>query len=440
MSSRLRRIFRREGTSKLEFTFDSTKASPPTYVPTLVRGKIQQVTDPVHLEKVARLDPLANFIVYGVAEMVFDDWFKLVDKDGNDVLEEAMKQLKTLNAKRVLTQCLAAERWGGWSYLYTGKNKYVPESGEGGRIATLHWFDRINCSVFEYDAVGNPKTMKLNLIVGEGHSQQGKEMFLPAEDFIVWNTRPIGRGYTGRSVLEAIWDMLTYIRELFHSMTFYDMKIGHGLFAAFVHAGFDETTIGKWQTAFEDISMKRALVIDSGDVEKLEFIGPTSNATDFVEHIDMCIQTLSVPIGIPKDLLVGAAQGAISGSETNLKLGENLESKLKNFIEEILRELITRMGFEDTEYEFEWLKKYAHDEEQQSKIAQTEAQALVTKLPILTIDELREIEGYPPLPEGRGDKLASEAAAEHADFKMDVQGLQSPEEEEKTNNPEGKQL
>ena len=133
---------------------------------------------------------------------------------------------------------------------------------------------------------------------------------------------------------------------------------------------------------------------------------------------------------------MGAAAGAVTGSETNIKLGDEQERKIKNSIEEYIRDTVLAMGYSNEDYIIEWIEKTAHTEEERAKIEQTHAQALATKLPFLTIDEIREIEGYPPLPDGRGDKLSSEVAS----FGIDVKGLQTPEEEEQTQNPEGKQI
>ncbi len=454
MSKAVRRLLRRES-SKLGFTSTIDKNAPPTYVPSLILDKVTNVEDLDHLDEVARKDPLANFITYGVAEMVFDDWFILVDKNGEPVLEEAMRQLGMLNAKRAFTQVLAAERWAGWAYIYTGKNKFIPESGKGGKIGTLQYFTPKNCTVFEYyselDNIEDPtkrpgtaKTMKVEFDMGSGNVQTSKVLFLPASDFILWNTRPLGRGETGRSIMEAVWDMLTYIRYEFNSMTWFDMKIGAGLFLALTDDSFGDEVLAKWQTAFEDVSNRRALVVDGGQVKDVKFIGPSGSVTDFVQHIDMCIQVMSVPIQIPKDLLVGAAAGAVTGSETNLKLGENLEAKVKSTIEEYIREVISRMGFTDTDYFFDWQAKDAPDKEKESKIEQTHAQAQATKTPYLTVDELREIDGYLPLPDGRGDKLASEQAAEESErrskFNIGVEGLPSAEDREQTGNEGGTQI
>lgn len=428
MSGLFNRLLRREGTSKLEWTSTTNKNAPPTFVPELIRNKTWISSDLDHLAKVAEKDPVASFIVYEISEMVFDDWFRFVDADGNEVLEEALQQLRLLNAKKAFTQVLAAERTFGYAWLYTGKNRYIPQEREGGRIASLQFFTPQSCSVFEYDDNGNPKMMKVELTVGRGSSQFGEVLYLPASDFILWCTRPIGRGYTGRSALEPVWDMLTYIRYLFHSMTFFDIKIGHGLFTAFTKGGMSDDVLDKWQAAFEDISIKRAMVIDAGQIDSLQFIGPTSQPTDFDAHIDACLAMVAVGTRIPKDLLVGAAAGAVTGSETNLKLAANVERQIKTSIEEYIWEVISRMGFTNNGYFIEWLTKYPQDEEEQAKIEMNKAQTLAIRSQWMTVNEIREIEGLPPRAEG--DKLKS-------DFEI---GFQTPDEAEKTRNPEGAQL
>lgn len=418
MSSVLKRLFRREGSSKLEFTSTINKNAPPTFVPKIIRGKYWIVTDLDHLDMVAKQDPIANFIVYGVPEMIFDDGFMFVDEKGDETAtnKQIQHELRRLNANKVFIQCLAAARNFGFCYLYTGKNKFIPKTPEGGRIASLRCFTPRECTVHEYwseksieeakktgVAVGDVRTYKLTLNVGKGGSIVGHELFLPADDFIVWE-----RGPTRSSVLEPIWDMLVYIRYLFHSMTFYDIKIGHGLFVAYTEAGYGETEKGKWNTAFQDISIKRALMVDKSEISEIKFIGPSGSVTNFVEHIDMCIQTLSVPTNIPKELLMGAAAGAVTGSETNIKLGDEQERKIKSSVEEYIREVIKRMGWDILGDLFEWIEKTAHTEEDRAKIEQAHTQAQGQRLTYMTIDEVRAIDKLPPLPDGRGDKLASE--------------------------------
>jgi len=439
MSSVISRIFRREGTSKLGLGDREgvNKNAPPTFVPEIIRGKYWTVTSLEHLDFVARHDPVANFIVYGVPEMIFDDGFVLVDEKGEELPnnKKIQRELRRLNAKRVFTQCLAAARGFGWCYQYTGKNRYIP-TVEGGKIASLHCFTPIECVVHEYDDFGNAIKMKINLTVGKGASQENEVLYLPAKDFIVWNLRPLGRGDTGMSELEAIWDMLVYIRYMFHSMGWYDMKIGTGLFVAYTESGFGDESKGKWDTSFADISIKRVFLADKSEIAKLEFVGPTGQVTDFVAHIQMCIQTISVPTRLPYELLMGAAAGAVTGSETNITLGDEFERKVKGMVEEYILETIKRMGWND-EPLFEWIVKSAQTEENKAKIEQTHSQAMNQKLPYLTIDEIRAEEGYGPLPDGRGDKLSSESDP-LSEFSKAFGG-ETPNEQE-PNNAQGDQV
>lgn len=431
MSKVISRLFRREGTSKLEWTGTTNKNAPPTFVPEIVRGKYWVVTDLDHLDVVARQDPIANFIVYGVPEMIFDDGFMLVDENGDETRKNKaiQRELRRLNANKVFIQCLAAARNYGFCYLYTGKNKYIPETPEGGRIASLRCFTPRECVIHEYDQVGNPKTYKITLNVGKGGSVVGEELFLPAGDFIVWE-----RDHTRSSVLEAIWDMLVYIRYLFHSMTFYDIKIGHGLFVAYTEAGYDATMKGKYDTAFQDISIKRAMMVDKSEISEIVFVGPTGSQTNFVEHIDMCIQTLSVPTNIPKELLMGAAAGAVTGSETNIKLGDEQERKIKNACEFPIREVIKRMGWDIATDIFKWLEKSALNEDDVVKIEDLHSRAMGQMLSYMTIDEVRAIDNLPPLPDGRGDKLANEGDP----LSQFSQAFgKNPEEQQEPNNQTG---
>jgi len=427
MSSILKRLRRSMGTSKLEFTSTVSKNAPPTFVPDIVRQKKWILTDKEHVHYTAKHDPFANFIVYGVPEMIFDDWFKFVDKDGNEIMQDVQKRLKQLRFKKVATQCLVEARKHGKSYMYFNPSKEIPPDSEGYNVAEVRMFHERQCSVYEYDDMGNPKTMKLELLVGLAGGQETKVLYLPAKDFIFWYNRE------GESALEPIWDHLVYLRYLFHSMTWFGIKIGHGLFVAFTDAGFDDSILAKYQTYFEDVSSKRATVVDSSEVQDIKFVGPNTGATDFVEHILMVIKSLSVPTGISFELLMGAAAGAVTGSETNLKIGEQLEKRIKKFTEEVLRDSIKRFGYSNDDYEIEWIEKTAESDLDKSKIEQAHTQAQSTRMTYMTIDEVRELDKLPPLPDGRGDKLASEISS----FNIGVEGLPN---EQDPNNPEGENV
>ena len=413
-------------------TSDSNKNAPPTFISYLIRNKINNVDDPNHLYEVANKDPLAKYIVYKLAENALDDWFKFVDKDGNEIMLDVQRELTMLDAKKHLTQALAAERWGGHSWLFCGKNRYIPKTREGGRIASLMRFTRLDCVVYEYDEMGNPKTMEITVNVGRGqYTQYEEKIKIPAEDMQLWNTRPIGRGYEGHSALEAVWDMLVYLRELYDSMTWYDRKIGQGLFVITSKVGIPDDLKSNMDTSFQDVSNRRSFVADGALIENMEFIGPAANATDFEAHIDACLKLVAAGTGIPKDVLIGATAGAITGSETNIKSLFVTLNQIQTSIEWNIRDLVRRMGFANEDYGIAWNARYAHDEEEQSKINMNDAQTLAIRSNWLTINELRDVEGLPPIV--GGDVLK-------ADFQINVAGMQTAEEREQTRNPTGENL
>jgi hypothetical protein len=413
-----------------------SRNDPPTFVPDLILRKVNQVDDLSHLSDVARLDPLGNYITYGMANEALRDGFKLVDEEGNEIMQEVQREIEILRAVDVMILALAYERTYGWSYIYTGKNRYVPSAPEGGRLAKLYAFTPEECVVKQYTAVGDPLSMELTVHVGEGEGQiREKKIILPAEDFIFFNTRPIGRGYQGMSALEPVWDMLTYIRRLYWSMCFYDMKIGHGLFAVMTEGGIQDEYITKLEASLQDIGTQTSWIIDGTKIKEAKYIGAGAGATDFDTHINACLKLVAAGTGVAMDVLVGASAGTISGSDVNQKSSFKEVSEIQGSTEPVWEEIIKRMGFDNGDYGFLWNARYAHDEEEQAKIDFAHAQTQQIKLDWMTINEVRAEEGLPPT-EG-GDKLKAE-------FQINVDGLggpgQSPEEQENTGNEGGTQI
>jgi hypothetical protein len=184
---------------------------------------MQSVTDPDnldHLAKVANRDPIGRYITAGMANEALGDHFTLIDVEGNEVMPEVLTEMQILQVKDVMIQAVTYERTYGYSYIYTGKNRYVPQTPEGGRLASLHAFTPEECVVKRYDEVGEPVLMEVTIHKGiSDYSTQEETITLPAEDFIFLNTRPIGRGYEGYSSLYPVWDHLTYLREIYDAMT-----------------------------------------------------------------------------------------------------------------------------------------------------------------------------------------------------------------------------
>jgi hypothetical protein len=390
-----------------------------------------------HLRDVALNDPLGNYITYGLANEALGDGFMFVDSGGEEIMQNVQKEMRVLKVKEVMIQALAYERTYGYSYIYTGKNRYVPKTPEGARLAKLHAFTPEECKVRTYTGTGDPLSMEVTVSVGQGEGQiQDKKIVLPAEDFIFMNTRPLGRGYKGQSALAPVWDALTFLRYIYWGMAFYDMKIGAGMLYAKTKGGIPDELISKLNASLEDWSISRSWVVDGGKIEEVGYLSPGAGTTDFEKHIHACLQLVAAGSGIPLDNIIGAASGSHDSLGANQKAGFKKIAEVQGDTEPYWKEVVTRMGYNNKDYGFLWNARYAHDEEEQSKIDMNNAQSNTVKLAYMTIDEVREENGLPPLPEGRGDRLSSEVSQ----FNIGVQGLQGPDEEEKTKNPEGRQL
>lgn len=415
----------REETQRIHDTGTSS-AAPPTFVPELIKDKVWNRDDPGDQFKVARHDPIGYYITHKISENVFDDWFRFVDKDGNEIMFDVQKELRKLNARRIFTQVLAGERTFGHSWLYTGKAKFRDSTSfNGNRIANLDYFTPRMAEVVKYDGLGQPEELKIEL-----STDKGTRVFeLPADDFILVRTRPYDRTHKGHPATYSVWDYLTYLRYIFHSISWYDMKIGLGIFVMRTKNQLSQQEMSNLQEAYQDISVKRSGVFDDR-IEDVEFIGADAGGTNFHEDIAALLNMIAAGCGIPKDVLTGVSAGAITGSEINNKALYATLNQIQRSFEPVIRELVRRMGY-DREFDIDWNTRYAHDEEEKARINYLNAQELGLKMQWMTINEIRAEEGLPPVE--NGDRLPS-------DVQVTLQGEEPSSDErstEQTRNPEG---
>lgn len=430
--------FRKETTDYIQEDAIYGKNSPSNFRSDLLTQQYNNKNDTTHLFEVARQDPIARYIVFKLAENALDDGFTFRDKNGNEIMKKAQKDLIRLNAKQVLTQVLAAERWGGWAWLHVVKNtNYRQETIGSSPIAKLDFFTRKDCEVYEYDVMGQPKELEITTLSGVGAKTTiEQKVRLPASQFILWRTRQYDRSHRGDPITFNIWDDMTSIREIIGSMVFYDAKIGNGLFVIKLARSPDTAMKASMQNEVETFSTQRAVGLDPSIIEDVGFVGAEGSTTDFENHIKILLERIAAGASIPKDVLIGATAGAISGSEVNVKALFQAINSIQQSIEPYIRELMSRLGYNE-DYEIDWNVRYAHDEEQRSKIDMNNAQTLAIRSSWLTKNEIRAIEGLPAM-EG-GDELKKPV-----DFSVGVSGLsdkeQTPDEREQTRNPNGEQL
>jgi len=380
------------------------KNKPSKFIPQLILDEITDVENIDHLDLVARKDPIAYFGTYGIASRAMGDGFVIVDDTGEESEKNKaiQKELRILKAKTTVELAIAYARGIGSGYIYTGRNKNVIAGTEGGMLAELRAFSPRTCKVKVYDDYGAPVTMEVIVQVGEGDfTTREVKIPLPAKDFIFVVFDPLENNpWAGRSVLEPAWDDLTDARLIRHAMSWYDSKIGNGMFYVMTRSGIPDQFIARLNSSLEDHSAKRAMVFDGQHVEKFGFEGAGAGATDFNEHMSICYERIAAAWDIPADIIIGVTGGTNEAASTVEKASFKKLGEVRLDTEYIWREILKRNGQDIEEEHFKWNERFAHDEETRSKIDLNTASAISPKLEVMTVNEIRAEMGMSPVEDG----------------------------------------
>lgn len=432
-------LFRREAVVRREtsrFSPDDSsltgKNSPPSFVSELIRGGYSNPDSPANQRKMAMLNPVAYNAVFKLANNVWDDGWEFIDSDGNVIMQDIKLQMDALNADYYFTQALIMERIYGHGWLFKGKEKMRADVRDGTplRIANLDVFSPEMTRVAEYDDYGNPSVIEVSVKTGLGASTMTTKIPISADDLYLLRTRPRPheRSHTGIPVLYPVWSLLWSLERSFHSSDFYLAKFGYGMYTVMTERNLSDEALAKLQTTMESSSVSRVSILPGQLIKSIDFVNATGSPIDFPAEIHCRMGLIAAGLGVPLDLLIGLSAGSISGGEVNLKELYATLAQIQTSVMPMIRDLATALGSTRNDYGIRFITRYAHDEEQQSKIALNNATTLAIEAGWLTVNEIRDKEGLPPT-EG-GDRLKS-------DFDISVAGFQTPEEKEATNNPTG---
>ena len=420
------------------------KAAPPTFIPDMILKEVWTRDNLDHIKQVATQDPIAARIVYMVAEKALDDWFVIRDLDGAEHPNnrEIQKEFIRLRAKHYFTMALAGERAFGHTWLHVIREKPpLTIDTEDSlqlplRVAALDFWTPTDAKVFKYNSVnGAPETIRIKYRVGSAPETTVEvEKYIAAKDLVLFRTRPFDRSHQGRSVLEPVWDYLVYLRYLFHAVTWYAMKVGLGWLLVKVRKlGTESAT--RVEANLKNMSAKRFLMHDK-DVEDIKFLGATGSAINFDSYIDAILDQIAAGTDIPKVVLTGQEQGSISGGESIEKALYSTINSVQQEVDPYIREVIIHMNYDDSDMVIDWNTRYAHDEKEEAEIEVSHVSANVAKLQYMTMNEVREAEGLPKIEGG------DESPGARPDIMIGQQKQEpiSPQEQDQTRNPEGKQL
>ena len=414
---------RQEATQRV-WNPNAKRNRPPSYVSDFIVEGAWDRDEPEHQGNMAKRDPCAWNITTGIANNVFDDWFKFVDPedDEKEIMQEIQKEFERLNARKWLSLALADERTYGFVWLHVGPED-VSQRTDGytgpQRVVNLDVFNPEYCRPIEFNDIGMPVTLAVQVLTNAGkQGGQYTETPIPVSETIPIRTRPYDRSHEGLPATYAVWNALCGLNFAFHAITSYDMKIGMGALILKTKAMASLEDVAAAETMMEDLSVTRVGIIPGNKVESLEFVGASSaGSASFPAHIEAFLAQIAAGSKIPKDVLVGTSAGAITGSEVNSKALYAVIQGEQSKMEPYIRELVRRMGHEEENYVISWNTRYATDEMQQAQIRVLNAQA----------DEAEQrIKG---MKEGKNDFQIGFAQ----------EGKKQDDPEEENDNPSGKQ-
>lgn len=414
--------------------------TPSTAIPTLIMLDPINKYEPESLSIVAREDPIASYVVNRIAEIVYDDGFKLVNQGTEEehrYNQPIQDELIRMNGKQKLIQWYAAVREQGhaWLDVIPAKNNAKDHREDDSdkelqpKIAKIDVYSPLFTEVVEWTDKGQPKVLNVNIKLPDGSSNI---IPIKTKDTILQRLRPFGdRTFRGVSELVDIWDALTYIRQVLFSMGWYSIKTGIGVFYVKIRGAVTAEKIAAAKAVLTGLSTKRGIIYSDLVVDEFGFIQSNTSSINFPDYVDTLLSQVAIGTGIPKSILSGV-DSSLGGSEAAIELNTDVISTEKQKQEFYLRELFLRMGFEEQDYDFEWPTRFALSEEEESKILMNDTQADAVAIEsYMTINEVRERRGLDPI--DGGNELLS---LREPDNKFDV-NFQTPDEADQTQNPPG---
>jgi hypothetical protein len=383
-------------------------------------------------------EPVIKWLVYWVAEDIFDNWFEVIDpKKPEDKLLNSVVQpvLLELDAKQQLTRLIQFERRYGTAVMlcaYTGgeeENWDTPIYNEHGGLngqrqlkqITPYPWPKVTVDTSARDI--NPASMRygwpLIYKIARG------EPSIPWTE-VHWSriihaaTRLDEEIYEGESVIYAIYDDATGFRNARWAQ--YETLFRYG--SGFPHIHLPNATpeqVESWigSGRFADINA-RGFFVSTGigeEAENIKFIGVEGVSLNPDSYNKLSLIMMSMASRIPQDILMGVSAGRITGSEVNERAYFKFINAEQSSVESIVRELIDRLiatgqisysdgrrGAISTDYIIKWNYPQLTPEQSQAQINYLNERAQTERLEYMTIDEVRAKAVPPllPLPNGEG--------------------------------------
>lgn len=409
------------------------------------------ITDNLRTFAVTR-EPIAYRTVFTLAKDIFDNWFTLEgknyrvptqmadaseEKDDSAFDRRVQKQLEKVHAKQELTRMSIYERAYGWAVIVLGYSDAADTLAEplagSANVEEIKAYGPTQIS--KVDEVKDKEDPRFGLpeyyyITQSGAIGALSSLKVHYSRCIHFATRLIDHDWKGKSVLDAIWDDLTTLRNIRWGMGQTMYRYGSG-FPDITFTDAEDEDIKAWIDAgnFADLSARTFYA--HNDKAVLEFKGVAGRALDPMNYYLPVMEHISCGTGIPLAILRGVQLGAVTGSETDISQLESLLGAEQTAYEDGIRQLINALVGQDRDYDFNWLSGFEMDEQKQAQIEYTKAQTYDILWNFYKRNEIRKLidpELAELTPEEGGDDLKTKSNGPQPEMKVNpLTGQPMPE-------------
>jgi len=345
----------------------------------------------------AKREPVANRIVVGVAEDIFNKWFKIenIDKpDDIDLDKQVQTELERLEAKQHLTRLAILERLYGWSVLVLGyqdsaEDLQTPVSNPSS-LDSLQVYSKPDVSKIEENDDAESENYLYPEYVTLNISQGSKRIHLTR--FLWTSTRLVDHRYLGVSALENVYDDINALRRMRWSLAMTMIRHGSGFpDVKLIGASIADVDAFIASGQFDNLNAMRYFV--HNDQQELNFKGAEGSVLNPSVYVLPIFESISAGTRIPVAILRGAQAGALTGSEVNEREYAQLISSIQSQYERTVKQLVTAiMNVRKLKGNFKiaWNSIIELDEKTQADIDNVKERTNVLKTNYMTINEVRQ--------------------------------------------------
>jgi len=385
---------------------------------------------PQKLHRVALRTPVGYRLTYGYARDVWNNSFAV------KIPDEA-ETSKKLNKK--LIPYLRSRRW----FKEMEKlSAYEKEQGEA--ILLLYYKDQgtlknfinkvsLNDEILEVEAIspldyyidkwknGKPQNYRVGVKSGDGISRAIEWVDIHPSRVLRKYGNEYEFRYQGYADLAPVYDAIVILSTILKAAGEAAFRWGTGHPVFFTKGLVTPAEYAELENKLQDLTRRDWHLIPSELIDHIDMLGQAGSMLNIKSLADIAVENIIMGTGFPKAILLGESAGVISGSEVNERSYFALLDTDHSELELIVREYFRRdknirtlfksfgslnISDKNTEdyYDIDWGIRQVLNKKDQVEQEQKEIANSLALTQVLTVDEVRERMGYPPIgPDNYGD-------------------------------------